>query len=779
MKRYALLLIALLGVFGSHNLLAQRALETFGKNRLQYEQFEWRYLNSENFDVYFYQGGEDVAREVTDFLEGEFERITDLIGYPPYAKTRVFLYNSIDDIQQSNVGLNSNGLSAGGETKFVKPNIEVAHPGSLAELKEELLFKVSESIVNEMMYGGNLKDMFQSAVLLNLPDWFIDGAAMYVAKGWSIEMDDYVRELIRVRKPTKLNRLSDKEALLAGQSVWNFIAERYGRSAIANILNYTRIIRNEEKSVTITLGISFDQLMQEWLMFYTDIGSQIDQSYVAPPAESRETKTKKNRHIENVSLSPDGSMVAYTVNNLGKFEVIIRNISSGKEKTVLSGGYRVIDQPYESKLPLLDWADSTRLGIIHSKRGRMSFTLYETRSDSKLPRYLDRFEQIRDMAFSSNGRLLAVSAVVKGQNDLYLLSTLRDRTKRLTNDIYDDISPMFIPNTNTIIFSSNREVDTLNVGGSMAELSNNHNLFVFDLDTTTNVLGRVTNTVSMDYRPIPVSETQYLYLSDQKGIVNLFNYNITTGIYSQATNFTTSLMDFDYNRATRTLAFIARQDEEEQVFVVPGFNIDQQVFTPQTTRQQIKQARELQERRQKNENAGLTIEEIVRRKMQGKMPVTDDPDSVVVQEPDENAPVLDDDIINTDDYTFDTEVEKEAVSTADNFLAQYRKSRGETTISGPYPYENRFSAENLVTSFIIDPLRGFGVLLQTEMSDMLENHKFNGGVMITTDLRSGDIFGEYNFLKYLLDFSAGFERNVLYWDRGANLHKYSKNSINL
>jgi len=777
-------LLCILCLFSGITVHAQRALETFGKNRIQYDQFDWRYLDSENFDVYFYRGGEDIAREVTVYLESEFERITDLIGYPPYAKTRVFLYNSIDDLQQSNVGLNNNGLTPGGETKFVKSYIEVAHPGSMSELKEELLFKVSEAIVNEMMYGGNLKDMFQSAVLLNLPDWFIDGAALYAAKGWSIEMDDYVRELLKTRRPKKLNRLSGKEAMLAGQSLWNFIAERYGRSAIANILNYTRIIRNEEKSVTITLGISFEQLMQEWLMFYTNIANQIDQYYVEPPESAQLTNNKHERLLGSLVISPDGENLAYTVNNAGKFDVIVRNVATGKENSILNGGYKVIDQPYETTLPILDWADTTRLGIIHSKRGRMTFTIYDTQSNSKLPRYLDRFSHVRDFSFSSNGRLLAVSAVVDGQNDLFLLSTLRDRTKRLTNDIYDDISPVFLPNSNTIVFSSNRKTDTLQLDADLTDVTNNYNLFSYNLDTTETVVGRITNTVSRDFHPVPASDGRIMYLSDQKGIVNLFNYDINTGIYTQVTNFTSSIKSFDYNIDTGGLSMILRHAGGEEVFYLDSFNPGQQTFTPQTSRQQIKQARELQERRKKQVDEGLTIEEIVRRKMSEKE-VPAEQDSVQQDLPAQQEPDTDEDIINTDDYKFDEEVVQEEQvqqqaqpSTADSFLEQYRKSRGQQDISGPFPYQTRFSAERLVTSFVIDPLRGFGVLLQTEMTDMLENHKFSGGVMITTDLRSGDIFGEYNYLKYLLDFSVGFERNVIQWDRGANLHKYSKNSIN-
>src|ERR1700750_430039 len=84
---------------------AQSAREVFGRNRIQYKKFEWQYISSENFDVYYYENRKKVAQEAIQYLESEFDRITDLIGYPPYLKTKVFLYNSVTDKQQSNVGL--------------------------------------------------------------------------------------------------------------------------------------------------------------------------------------------------------------------------------------------------------------------------------------------------------------------------------------------------------------------------------------------------------------------------------------------------------------------------------------------------------------------------------------------------------------------------------------------------------------------------------------------------------------------------------------------------
>ncbi len=353
---------------------AQQSREVFGKNRIQYRQFDWVYLSGENFDVYYYDARKAVAQEALEYLEREFDRITDLLGYPPYFKTKVFLYNSLSDLRQSNVGLNHNVFNVGGETEFIKPYVEVAHLGTAQEFKEELLFQISDLMVNEMMFGGNLKDMFQSSILMNLPDWFVDGASLYVAKGWSLEMDDYIRQLMTTRKAKRATKLSGRDAELVGQSIWNFIAEKYGKSSVANILNYTRVTRNEEKSILITLGISFKQLLVEWKKFYSDMQVTVSQSYVIPQDSNSFTQQhNKTTEFTTVKISPDGRNIAYAENDRGRYIVKVRSLENGSEKTIISGGSKVIRQRVDNRLPLIAWADANTLGVIGVKNGEMFF----------------------------------------------------------------------------------------------------------------------------------------------------------------------------------------------------------------------------------------------------------------------------------------------------------------------------------------------------------------------------------------------------------------------
>jgi outer membrane protein assembly factor BamA len=65
---------------------------------------------------------------------------------------------------------------------------------------------------------------------------------------------------------------------------------------------------------------------------------------------------------------------------------------------------------------------------------------------------------------------------------------------------------------------------------------------------------------------------------------------------------------------------------------------------------------------------------------------------------------------------------------------------------------------------VIDPLMGFGIQVDMGMNDMLENHKFKGGIVATTsNFRGGKVYADYQFLKYLMDFKARFERNSVFF----------------
>ncbi|MFY0601167.1 MAG: translocation protein TolB [Cyclobacteriaceae bacterium] len=782
MRKFLLFLVLVTGFAISAS--SQYYYTEFGQNRVQYKRFDWYFYSTNNFEVYYYSGGHQYALQAIDYLEEEFVKITDILGYAPYTKTKIFIYNSVQDLQQSNIGIGGDVFTIGGKTDFVKLQVEMAYPGNALDFKEEIVEKLSHILINDMMFGGSLAEIFQNSYLLALPEWFVDGASKYLAYGWSEEMDDYVRDYLGRRNIKKKLKLQGEDAALIGQSIWNFIAVKYGNGNISNILNLTRIIRNEENSIASTLGITFKSFLEEWRAYYEIQTEEIQENYKLPEVENEIVSFRNpNVHIGHTEMNGVGNKLAYTYHKNGKYEVIVTDLNSGKDQKVLEGGYLINDQEIDFKLPLIDWQNDHTLGVIFFKRGFLYLNTYNLESGQKLQKPLTRFNQIESFSFNDNGKLAVISGDVDGQNDLYLVSMRRNALKRITDDRFDDLDPVFIPGSAAIVFSSNRTSDSVRVSNvKLDDIGSVYNLFLYDLDTTENKFVRLTKTYSRDRKPIPKNQYQIYYLSDQKGISNIYKYNFLDSTFIQVSNFQHNVRDFDLSSTGNEISYTMLEDGRDRVYVDRNAALENQIFTPQTARKRLEQARFVVSRLPKiNVQAEEISEPII---IEEEFSSADSlllpdaffftEDSVVTDNTEEE------DFIDIDNYVFEDEP-KEAYK-PESFFSNYTKFEVKPRVIGPIGYEPRFSFSNLVTSAAVDPIRGFSFLLESGISDILENHRLTGGILITTDFKSGDLYAEYDYLKYWMDFRLRMDRKVYFFEGTGELEprqKYTLNKIEL
>jgi hypothetical protein len=428
------------------------------------------------------------------------------------------------------------------------------------------------------------------------------------------------------------------------------------------------------------------------------------------------------------------------------------------------------------------------LGIIYFKRGFLYLASYQIETGLLNEKPLTRFNQIKSFSLNQNGRLAIISGDVDGKSDLFLISVLRNSVRRITSDIFDDIDPTFIPGTAAIVFSSNRPSDALNISDTSIKYLNPHfNLFLFDIDTTTQQYFRMTNTNTRDTKPIFKNQSELYFLSDQRGITNLFKYEMTQGIQTQVTNFNSSLKDFDVHFGNDNgMVFIAFNEGEDNIYYYPNIDIESSKFTTETNRQKIRQGQyiaEVLDRRKmeklKREKAKVKAREdslliqsqeepLDMDSTQNKVLVTViDADTFVFAEPNQSQ---EPDYIDTENYKFEErEVKEESnnVLKIDSFFKNYQRLTIENEVWGPRAYQPRFSSNNLINDFVLDPLRGFGISAEIQVSDILGNHVINAGGMVKSSFDQGDFFAEYKYLKYWMDFKVRLIRQSIYLENDA------------
>ncbi|MCH7399080.1 biopolymer transporter Tol [Belliella sp. DSM 107340] len=819
MKKRIFYLTLLIGlILPSLKSFAQFDQERFGKNRIQHKNIEWYLFSSNNFEVYYYDGGVTNARMAIDYLENEFDRLTQMIGYVAYTKPKIFIYNSPEELLQSNLNLNKDDFTVDGQTFFSKLLGEVAFTGEWESFKKELIYGTSKVIIEEMLYGSTIADAFQSNLINSFPEWYIEGAAMYLAHGWGMEMDDYIRHYFKDEKKNKFHRLREKEAALVGQSIWNFIAEKYGRRYISSILNLSRINRNEENSIANTIGLNYNAFREQWKEFYTKINEPVLTTFKGFDESNVVNRTKASQLgiINDIKFSPDGKHLAYVINNGGKFKVQVQELATKRERTILSGGSKSADQPANLTSPVLAWKDTLNLAIATYKRGTTSLVLRAIDGSGQDKIYLRNITQILSIDYNSTGRNMVVSAISNnGKTDIFSLN-VRGVGKRLTNNVFDNIDPVFL-NDSTIIYSSNftdLPDSVLTRYPDVRELPDYFNLFKIDITDSTEITTKLTNSNNKNIKTSVLNGNFVLHLSDQSGIMNLMRMSVNGAISSQVSSFNKSLEAFDYSARLNRIAYSYRDGNQSVLVVEPYSNTDQ--FTPSTPRIQLQQAKVLNERlssRRTEQQAdirndrpddarGRIVTEEAKRDTTLNIRLEDlmiggrTPQSStgVNRAPQTTAPIplVQDSIppftgnttgsinterlrferrggIDTENYSFDTipEISQPTsglsqLQARSSLLDNFRKQSLRRLVTGPQRMTPQFITSSLKTTFVVDPLRGFGISLNGKMSDLLENHLFEGGIMTTLDFRSGsDIFFDYQYLKQRVDVRARFDRRSI------------------
>jgi hypothetical protein len=772
-------LLILVLFFGIPSIsLAQFDQERFGKNRVQHKELEWYFYSSNNFEVYYYDRGGANAKMAIEYLESEFDKLTQMIGYVAYTKPRLYIYNSPEEGLQSNLNLNSQKYTEDGQTKFTRLIAEVAYKGRVDQLKEDIVYAVSKVIIREMLYGASVADAFQANLVNDFPEWYIDGAALYLGKGWNREMDDFIRQYLKENKSPKILNLTGIEAGLVGQSIWNYIAEKYGRRYVSSILNLSRINRNEENSIANTIGVNAKVFFEDWKNYYLKVNEPVFSSFksVSPESAIAKTSSRVDGAISDVKFSPDGLLLGYVLNNAGKFKVIVRDLSSGVEQTVFQGGASYDEITPNLHTPLIAWRDSANLAIASFKRGSTTLRLRSIDGTNQDKIFLRNITQILSIDFNESGKNMVLSAISAGKTDIYTLN-VRGQGKRLTNDIFDDLTPVFL-NDSVIVYSSNfieLPDSVLTPTPDIKVLPNQYNLFKVEVLKDTTVLTKLTNANSKNTNPRRVNSNTVLFLSDLSGITNLMRLNIGNQVSNQISAFDKSIEVFDVNSRMNKVAYALRSGKESHLYVEGFSNADQ--FTPSTPRIQLAQAKDLNER--------LAARRLLEQKSN---PPTFAPARPTVAAPEQKVDIdtaatpnrtsainLDRlrfesrKGVNTENYTFDSipqfqnpaESSKPEVNRT-NLLEAFRKQSLQKRVSGPKRMDPQFFTNYINTRFVIDPLRGFGINLNGKMTDVLDNHVFSGGIMTALDFNSGgDVWFEYEYLKSRVDFRGKFDRRTI------------------
>ncbi len=506
---------------------------SFGKNRVQYDDFYWTYFRFDNMDCYYNEFGREVAEYACKVASEKLNEIEDYFDYTLNKRPIIIVYNKKNDFRQSNIGLISaeDDYNVGGYSRVIKNKVMLWFNGDHEEFSKLIASALAEVIVYEMLYNADVRDNVTSNSQIQMPDWYIKGLINYVAFGWDSETDNRVRDGFENNRYKNLDNLEYEEAVYAGHSFWKYIGETYGNAIIPNVIYLSKIYKNIEDGFLYGLGKSIKDTYRDWRGFYNSYYEIKPGENFSKPGEIR--KSRPYERFTSVKVSPDGRTVAYVSNDWGKRRIWLYDTSTGKSEKIFSAEPKY-EQSVDNTYPVITWHPGGQiLTFTNEEKGGVQLYFYRRDQKKFEQRTMPFFEKVLSLSYSPDGTRLLVSAIINGMTDIYVHTIISGTNERITFDVADDRDAAFVRGKDeTIIFSSNRLTDSLTNRGDPQEMIGlTYDLFTYDLTVRGGQLTRLGEPSMQNHlNPVDPSAGSTGFIGNGNGILNYYNATIDSSI---------------------------------------------------------------------------------------------------------------------------------------------------------------------------------------------------------------------------------------------------------
>ncbi len=455
-------LIACISFFWCTGSNAQVSTVEFGKNRVQYQKFKWRYYQTENFNTYFSQDGLGLGKYVAQIAEDQLPGLEEFVEYGLQRRTNIVVYNNFDEMQQSNIGLGIDWQNTGGITKLVNNKMLVYFDGNHDNLRRQIRQGIARVLVENILFGDDLGEFAANQALLDLPKWLTDGYIEYAAENWSPSLDDDLRGIMLSGTYSNFYQFAFEKPNLAGHAFWKFIADKYGKSKTTYLLYLSRVYRNLNSASQKVAKKKFKDVLKDFMVeipqgYYKDLRGRRN----TPKGQLSISEVIGKKDFIRFNANPIPRSFTYAVVEFkqGIYSVVLmENFVS--RKVLLKFGTRSKEDEKNPNYPILAWdGKGTRLACIYSQEGKLKLFVYDLNTRVKMIKQeLPMFDQVQDMKYMLDANTLLLSAIRSGQTDIYTYKLDKQTFEQITNDVYDDLDPSFVafPNKTGILYASNR-----------------------------------------------------------------------------------------------------------------------------------------------------------------------------------------------------------------------------------------------------------------------------------------------------------------------------------
>ena len=515
----------------------------FGRNKVQYEDFDFKELETEHFIFHYYSSEEQAVRDAARMAERWYERHSQVLNHRFDEKKPIILYANDADFQQTNVTEQRISPGTGGFTEPRRERVVMPLSPTYAETSHVL----GHELVHSFQFDIALNSDGPPLNLNQIPLWMTEGMAEYLSIG---RADSHTAMWMRDAAvngdmPTfdELRNYGEYFPYRYGQAHLAYVAGKYGDRAVSNLYRLTGRIGADSAYVRL-FGISADSLAREW-------GEATREAY-APllsdrtPADSAGTKVLAediDAGTTNIApvLSPDGRYVAFiSSRDVFSFNLFVADAETGEVIADLeSPGTTAHFNALRFINSAGTWSpDGTRLAFVSYSDGDNQLTVWNVESEEIETSYkVEGVTSMKNPAWSPDGSRLAFTGTDGGISDLYVLNLQTEKVRQLTNDRYADLQPTWAPDGETIAFTTDRGQTDL----GLLAVSKKMSLARIDVQSADVTIERPFPD-ALHHNPQYSPDGQSLYfVSDQDGFKDVYRMNLDSGELYRVTHLQTGV----------------------------------------------------------------------------------------------------------------------------------------------------------------------------------------------------------------------------------------------
>jgi len=531
----------------------QMTAQYFGRNKTNYEVFEYEVYQTPNFEIYHYLDNQEALNRYSNWAEQWYNMHMQVLGDTIYSKNPIILYSDHADFQQTNAINGRIGVGTGGVTEAFKNRVILP----FAMSNQQSFHVLGHELVHAFQYNMILQsDSTSLRSLSNLPLWMVEGLAEYMSIG-SVDAHTamWMRDAVLNDNIPTLKDLQNPKYFpyRYGQAFWSFITGLRGDEIIAPFFKFTAMYGFEVASQQI-LGMSAENLSELWV---NSLKRQYD-PFLRDKEENfigRELVGEEQGGRINIApvISPNGRYVIFlSEKDLFSIDLYLADIRDGKiiRKVASSTKNSHIDD-FNYIESAGTWSpDSRQFAFVGFSKGRNILIVKDVESGKTVMESpLKGVPAFSNPNWSPDGRSIAVAGLVEGQVDLYSFDVRTKEVEQLTDNHYSELLPHWMPDGERIVFST----DQLSFESGRKNGKWSFNLAI--LDTRTEETEQLMIFPGADnLNPVVDPDGNILFLSNRDGYRNIYEYEPATGKVYQLTNYLTGVSGITHYAPAMSMA---------------------------------------------------------------------------------------------------------------------------------------------------------------------------------------------------------------------------------